>query len=493
MINNTIKKLGKDTLMYLPGNLFLAVGGFLSLILYTKLFNPVDYGRYILVYSAMGLLIAMLNGWITQSALRFSGNQIVENKKVIFSTIFITISVINIGVITTAVIFINMFGDEITDQTKILIYSSLFLFSVQSYYSTTQSLLRVMRKAAVFSINNIIISICKILVVYVLVIFYSVGVESIIFSFSLGYTVAFLFSLYAIDFKSNFNIKLLELQIVREYFKYGFPLIGLVFLEWVLAISDRYLIQMFEGSSNLGVYSINYSISSSMILLINSLLMMGSYPLIVSTWNKYGKGNTESVINKILKYYLLITLPIIVILFSFSEAIMQLISTKDYVKGHLILPIVSIGLVFLGMTQYTNKAWELTKKPNAILKINFLVVLLNIILNLLFIPYFGYMAAAVTTAISYCVYFLVSYYKTKDILEIYVFSPFLIKIIISSILMYLITILVSIWIDTLILEFIVGVAMGIVVYIISILIFGVIKNEVKYIHIILKNKLKSAN
>jgi len=61
--------------------------------------------------------------------------------------------------------------------------------------------------------------------------------------------------------------------------KYSFPLVLGNLAAWVLSLSDRYILEFFRGSQEVGIYSASYAISEKSIFLLVSLFMLASGPI----------------------------------------------------------------------------------------------------------------------------------------------------------------------------------------------------------------------
>jgi len=84
-----------------------------------------------------------------------------------------------------------------------------------------------------------------------------------------------------------------------------------------------------------------------------------------------------------------------------QKPILTVLSTPKYYEGAKILPLVALGTFFLGLNQRFGKGLSLCKKTRFFMYSLIISGSLNLGLNLLFIPKYGYIAAAATTLISY--------------------------------------------------------------------------------------------
>ena len=56
---------------YLPANIVQGVVGFLAIILFTRLLDPADFGRYALAFSVMTLAHVAVFSWLEAAMARF--------------------------------------------------------------------------------------------------------------------------------------------------------------------------------------------------------------------------------------------------------------------------------------------------------------------------------------------------------------------------------------------------------------------------------------
>jgi len=143
------------------------------------------------------------------------------------------------------------------------------------------------------------------------------------------------------------------------------------------------------------------------------------------------------------------------------------------------MPWVSLGIFMLGLNQYLHKYWELNEQTNIILYLNFIAALSNVILNIIFIPIYGFLAAGITTFISYIIYFIIALVLLRDDFKINVFNKNLFFITFSSLLMLIPVYYLNNLLSQSILSFILIVFSGAFFYFILLYIFKIIRQEVK--------------
>ena len=75
----------------------------------------------------------------------------------------------------------------------------------------------------------------------------------------------------------------------------AFPLVIGNLAAWILSVSDRYILEIFQGSEEVGIYSASYNISERSIMLITALFMLASGPISIHIWEKESKEKLELV------------------------------------------------------------------------------------------------------------------------------------------------------------------------------------------------------
>jgi O-antigen/teichoic acid export membrane protein len=84
----------------------------------------------------------------------------------------------------------------------------------------------------------------------------------------------------------------------------------------------------------------------------------------------------------------------------------MLLTSESYYEGYRVIPFVAVSIFLLGLQHRFQAGLTFYKKTHFIMYSIMFSGLLNVILNIIFVPKYGYMAAAVTTLISYFLFFM---------------------------------------------------------------------------------------
>lgn len=475
---NMIKDLLKDMSKYLPAQIIPGVVGFISIPIVTRLFSPGDYGNYSLVLATVAIL-SLLVGWLSMSIIRFYpvferdgkldyfyGNIV----KLFFISILI-ISVIFCGVLLTV-------KQLLSNQLYKLGYIGLILFVFTSLFNTLQHFLRSKRQVSWYSAFAIWKSVASIGLGLLLIVVFDFGIDGLLWGGSLSLILITPILWKKSISKVSLTNSKISTPLIKEVAKYSFPLVIANIAAWVLSLSDRYILQFFRDSREVGIYSVSYNISAHSIILLTTIFMLAAGPISINIWEKEGEEKSKLFLSKLTRYFLITCIPTVVGLSVLSKPIMEILTGREYFEGYKIIPFVTLGAFFLGLQQRFQAGFVLYKKTGFITFSIAASGLLNVVLNFLLIPKYGYMAAAITTLISYVfLLFLMVFISRRFFLWKFPFKS-LAKITFASAIMGLVVYFIGEGLTTSIMvNLTLGISIGIVVYLLILLLLREAKEE----------------
>lgn len=402
-----IKKLLIDTSKYLPGMVIPTIVGVIAIPIVTRLFSPVDYGNYVLVLSTVTVLAALV-GWLDMSIIRF--HPVYERDKkldIFYSTVikWLLISVLGISILFSTILFIGK--NYISHNLYHLMMIGVGVFMCLSLFQVLVSFLRTKRLAGWYSYLISWKSIGTYVVGLGLILGFNFGIEGLLWGMIVSMISVVPWVWKKVLNSSLFLKRKLSLELSAKMVKYGFPLVVGNLAAWVLSLSDRYVLEFFKGAHEVGVYSASYIVGEHAILPITSLLALSYGPLSIHIWEKEGKEKSQIFINKLARYFLIICLPAVVGLSVLAKLIIGILVAQEYFEGYYVIPFVAFGIFFLGLQWIFATGLRYYEKACLIMSSIGIAAILNLGLNFLFIPRYGYLAAAITTFVSYAFLLLI--------------------------------------------------------------------------------------
>jgi O-antigen/teichoic acid export membrane protein len=396
-----IQKFGKDIFKYLPSKAVPALIGLLAIPIITRLFEPQDYGNYILTMTTVGLLSLIPGSLLGTSVVRFFAAYEQRSKLGSFYNTLIKGTIACVGGIT--IIFfgiLQLVRTAITLELYHLMSIGVLLFILTSIFGILLHLLNAKQKATAYSCFSIWQVGVGLVFGVAIVLLLKQGIGGLLWG-SIGAFVIALPFLFHIAFGRAPREGTFSKSIAIEMTKYGGPLIIVGLAAWILSLSDRYIIGLYRGSYEIGLYSASYAFGEQTIIMLWSLSMLAGYPLIVNSWETQGKAATQDFVGKLTRYYLLIGFPAALGISILAKPIIAIFTAPAYHEGYRIVPLVVFGAFLLGLQWWAQQGLLLYKRTNIITYAVVGAGLLNIGLNFLLVPEYGYIAAAATTFVSY--------------------------------------------------------------------------------------------
>ncbi len=186
----------------------------------------------------------------------------------------------------------------------------------------------------------------------------------------------------------------------------------------------------------------------------------------------YEEKNTEKVrifLKYSIKYFLLISIPAAFGLSILSKPILLILTTPAIaLNGYLVTPFVAASAVLFGFYAIAGNILILEKRTKIMGSIWLIAAVLNLSLNIIFVPYFGILGAAAITLIAYLAAFILTILYSSKFFKFDFDMNFIVKSLIASIVMSGIILYLN---PYGILNVIIAVVIGAVVYIVLLLIF----------------------
>jgi O-antigen/teichoic acid export membrane protein len=210
-------------------------------------------------------------------------------------------------------------------------------------------------------------------------------------------------------------------------------------------------------------------------------------PTIINVWEK-NRDEAEHNLQKLSRYFLMLSLPALIGFNSLSKPIISILTTPQYYGGQLIFPFVTTGAFFMGLYLLSYTGLIIHEKTRLIAKIITISAILNILLNLVLIPYYGFIGAGISTMIAYFVAFVIADRTSSKYLKWRPVTKSVVKIFFASVMMGIIVYSISALLAISLLNLILEILIGCIVYLLVLyLLRGVEKEEIKEVKAMIRN------
>jgi len=244
-----------------------------------------------------------------------------------------------------------------------------------------------------------------------------------------------------------------ERKLIRKISRYSiFAMasgVGMV----ILGYTDIMLLTYFSGLTSVALYSV--ALPTAKVLMYFPRSIAGIlFPLISELWVKKEKMLIKEGIESLYKYTIIVIVPLVLVMLSFSDLLINVLYGKDYVLAGNTLKILSIGMIFAVLYAVNLSFFSGIGKPEVNNIIVYSAALFNLIANLIMIPIWGIIGAAISTTLSYFIMMVIGLFKIRKYIKIKFPIKIWIKTLIIGILFVLIigilkrVITLNVWMET---------------------------------------------
>jgi O-antigen/teichoic acid export membrane protein len=416
---------------YLIGNLFNQSMTFLTVPIFTRILSTSDYG-VVSTYSSWVAILAMIISFAIHMGIRAAAidyQKKIDDFMAVSTTFTLSCGGIACIFIVTGSLLIRV-NVNLTIVALCAIHG-LAAALIQNYSMYLMMKFRYKFRSALMVLPNLLATIISIYSILFIVKdnlylgrIVPIALVNILFGFV---TVILVYS------KSHVFYN-------KKYLKYALRISAPLVLHGIalsiLSQSDRTMITWLADSSQTGIYSLIYNFG----MLANVLILSMDGVWVPWFMNKYKNHGIDEINNLAREYVHVITCAMVVLILIGPE-IIYLMAPEKYWNGIIIIPpiVLSNYTVFL-YTLYVNVE-HFHKKTIAITFNTIVAAISNLVLNFIFIPNYGYVAAAYTTLFSYLLslFLHAGFAKRldKNIYPMAAFIPSLFHILISILLFYM--------------------------------------------------------
>lgn len=206
-----------------------------------------------------------------------------------------------------------------------------------------------------------------------------------------------------------------------KYLRFSLPEIPQTISSRVIRGSDRYLLLLFVGPAAAGTYSVA-TLIGKLIEDMGKTLNPTLYPRVVQKWEQNQMNQISHLYSKILKWFTLFGVPAFVGIIIVGVDVMTLISSPDVADTAFQAAVVlTSAYIISGINSPLVFVFHAAERVPLFSRIYIIGAVLNTATNLILIPRFGIMGAAVTTLGTYLLITADIYRLTSKMVE-YQFS-----------------------------------------------------------------------
>lgn len=395
-----LKKLFSHTAIYGLAPQVSKIAGFLALPIITKELTSEDYGIYglltayttaISVLSILGLRLVLVNSFYhSPGQYKWSWRQIYG-----FLNLWNVIYAVILGIL----VFFVIPPEASANKWLIMFLNTipLVFFGQTStigltYYQLSQKPMQIALRSFFFGVLTVVLNV-------ILIAHFKMGYMGWFWS---NFVVGILNNLsywYPLNIKHKLTpIYNFKWRLIKKSLKVSLPVVPHHYSSYLLDSSDKVLMDFEKiSTSDIGKYNVAYSVGN----MFNALGVAGGYAIGPLMNEKYKKNDDKGARD------LVFVLQIVFFFLTFVASIWMKEIFQLMIRNNSLKLLYPLAVVIVMSYNYrpmylgaVNKLFY-KEKTNFLWKLTLTAAIINVVLNLIFMPFFGYETAAFTTFVAF--------------------------------------------------------------------------------------------
>jgi O-antigen/teichoic acid export membrane protein len=401
-LGRQIGRLAKHSAVYGLGGIVSRILAVLLLPLYTRYLTRADYGSIETLVALSAVLVTVLRLGISSAFFRFyfDSSDEAHRTRVVRTSFWFTMTMATAGLVVGLALAqpISQALFDTDDRTGLVRAAFVGMWAQMNYEQLT-ALFRVEERSLQFvmaSLANVLITVAATVVFVVVLDKGATGVLVGSFTGTLCvYAVLLVYRRYQLGLE-------LDGRLLREMNRFGMPLVPSALALWVLNFSNRFFLLKLTDAAEVGLFSIGVRIASATALMLTAFRL--AWPAFAYSIEE--DREARRTYGFVLTYLVYAACWLAVALGLLSPWLVRLLTTPEfYEASRVVAPLAFAAAAFggyivvaigIGRVRRTQFNWVVTGGAAA----------LSVVLNLILIPPYGMMGAAVGTVAAYTAMFL---------------------------------------------------------------------------------------
>jgi O-antigen/teichoic acid export membrane protein len=400
-----MKRVVWQSAVYGLGNVATAALALFLVPLYTHRLTPAEFGVYSLMAMVYGVLSLLADAGLTNSIARYyfdKDRNIVASAETYRGELIATsvttstaISVLVSGacLVTAELLARRVFGESAYGPLLRIVAATVLFRGLTTspmvYLRVTE---RPLAYAGLVLVHMALFLSCNLLFVLAL----DWGVRGVLLgqlvSTAVWAALALLVLRQALRHRPRWSI-------ARELLHFGLPFLPVLLMLWVIDVSDRYLIQMYATTEDVGLYSLGYRFGQIMTFAVTAFTL-GWAPV---RFKILDRPDSRELYARVASLYVAGSGLVWMALSLFAEPMIALLAPPAFHPAAAYVAPVAFGYLVYGLFVLAVTGVGVAKETGSMPWLALAAATANVLLNLALLPRLGPMGAAYSTIVAYTI------------------------------------------------------------------------------------------
>ena len=391
-----LKRLFGNTLIFTAGKFISKLLVFFMMPLYTACLSEAQYSTADLITQLANLLIPLACLGISEGIFRNAAAK-EGDKEAFFSS----------GV---AVLGIGTLGFLLLSPLLLLLeYFAPYLWLIvlfvlcSNFHSVCAQYVCAVGKTKTFAAQGILNTALNIAFNLLFLLGFDMKIEGYVLSVVCADFVTTLVLIVTCKLWRAFSVRKISRPLMGELLRFSLPLIPTTVFWWITGVSDRYLVARMRSDTENGLYAAAYKIPTLLTYMVSVFNEAWRLSAVRESDNQ---EECEKFFSEVFRYYVAVVFVGGAFLIAFAKVCSVILFAESYYEAWLYVPILVVATVFTSFDSFLATAYFTKKKTMVSFYTSMAGALLNIVLNLIWIPAWGAVGASLATFISYFAVFV---------------------------------------------------------------------------------------
>lgn len=396
------KKLFSNTLILGIGTFCSKALTILLMPLYTSYLTQGEYGIVDLLVQAANLLIPLVSLGINNAVLRFGMDGETDRRAVLSTGLAVDL----IGFAVFLLFFPLLMQVPQFGSNTVWIY--VFVFTSMIHYLFAYQV-KTLQKVRLFAVCSVIGTALTLLLDVLFLAVLKIGVVGYILAIVLSDTVCILLLFFFARLYRYIGFRYIRRSVTGAMLRYSVPLIPTTALWWVTDVSDRYMVTWMIDEAANGLYAVSYKIPNLLILI--SGVFMDAWQMSILT--EKSAEDRRRFFSRIFSMYQSLLFVCGSGLILFSKVMTRILVADGFYASWQYMPTLILATALSCLVTFLGTIYTVEKQSRATLWTTMVGTVFNIVGNFILIKAFGVQGAAISTALSYLLVFVLRGFHTR--------------------------------------------------------------------------------
>jgi len=392
-----------------------------SVSIFTHLFTAQSYGIYALATASIGIAVPLLSQWVAQPVGRYWAEYSEHQETAQF--VQAVSSAAGLIVYMWLVLLAAAFGFSqwVIGQLwhPFVLLGAAVVMVTHSIAAVVSPMLPAQFKVTAYTRWRIAGSVMALLFQLGLIALFGRHVSLILFGSALASAATLPWLLGMTGARLDLRVRNWQRPDLRavltRFWSYGGPMEVWFLSSSLLNSADRFVIQGYLGAVAVGVYTVNYNLVSRLTNLISGPANNASFPVLMRQWARPELGAARETMRSMTTAFVDIGIGLVGLVVVVARDVAAILLGPGFRSGYMVMaPVLAAGVVYAA-SNIGHKILEMGDLTRLMMADGMVAALANVILNIIVVPRYGYMAAAYVTLATYLIYGSLIYRQSRRV------------------------------------------------------------------------------